>query len=84
MLALCVFIYFHFILCVTSNFQIQPATSLGAVQLTEARAPPREVRADESLSLLLPRAPLYPLARFHLPVIVRHEPDRPVTFFILR
>ncbi|CAH2074200.1 unnamed protein product, partial [Iphiclides podalirius] len=48
---------------------VQPAWPLGSVTLAGARAGYREARAGDA-ALLLPRAPLYPHSRLHLPFVV--------------
>lgn len=62
---------------------VQPAWPLGAVTLAGARAGYREARAGDA-ALLLPRAPLYPHSRLHLPFVIRRDSDRPISHAIVR
>lgn len=64
--------------------QIQPVTPLAAVPLIPARETYREIKADDTLTMLLPHAPLYPLSRLHVPVFLHNKHNAPVTAFILR
>ncbi|XP_046389656.1 uncharacterized protein LOC124158549 isoform X2 [Ischnura elegans] len=68
-----------------SRVQIQPVTPIGpSATLVAARAPYRELRADDRLSMLLPHAPLYPLSRVHVPVFITARPGEKVSAFVLR
>lgn len=64
--------------------QIQPVTPLAAVPLIPAKETYREIKADDTLTMLLPHAPLYPLSRLHIPVFLHSKHNAPVTAFILR
>ncbi|KAG7188455.1 hypothetical protein KM043_008095 [Ampulex compressa] len=50
--------------------QIQPVTPLGQVPLAPNRADYKEIRADDSLTLLVPHGPLYPRSRLHVPAFL--------------
>ncbi|XP_017893441.1 transmembrane protein 132E isoform X2 [Ceratina calcarata] len=50
--------------------QIQPVTPLGQVPLAPNRADYKELKADESLTLLVPHGPLYPRSRLHVPAFL--------------
>ncbi|XP_057335778.1 transmembrane protein 132E isoform X1 [Microplitis mediator] len=50
--------------------QIQPVTPLGKIPLTPNRADYKEIKADDSLVLLVPHGPLYPRSRLHVPVFL--------------
>lgn len=50
--------------------QIQPVTPLGKMPLTPNRADYKEIKADDSLVLLVPHGPLYPRSRLHVPVFL--------------
>lgn len=56
--------------------QIQPVTPLGQVPLAPNRADYKELKADDSLTLLVPHGPLYPRSRLHVPVFL--HPSKPV------
>ncbi|KAL4714013.1 hypothetical protein ACJJTC_008367 [Scirpophaga incertulas] len=62
---------------------VQPAWPLGAVTLAGARAGYRENRAGDS-ALLLPRAPLYPHSRLHLPFVVRRDSSHTIGHVVIR
>lgn len=55
--------------------QIQPVTPLGQVPLAPNRADYKELKADDSLTLLVPHGPLYPRSRLHVPVFL--HPSKP-------
>lgn len=50
--------------------QIQPVTPLGQVPLAPNRADYKELKADDSLTLLVPHGPLYPRSRLHVPAFL--------------
>lgn len=50
--------------------QIQPVTPLGQVPLAPNKADYKELRADDSLTLLVPHGPLYPRSRLHIPAFL--------------
>ncbi|KAG7307192.1 hypothetical protein JYU34_007345, partial [Plutella xylostella] len=62
---------------------VQPAWPLGLVTLAGPRAGYREARAGDA-ALLLPRAPLYPHSRLHLPFVVRRDPNNPIGHVVIR
>lgn len=62
---------------------VQPAWPLGAVTLAGARAGYREARAGDC-ALLLPRAPLYPHSRLHLPFVVRKDSSHNIGHVVIR
>ncbi|KAJ0180432.1 hypothetical protein K1T71_003836 [Dendrolimus kikuchii] len=62
---------------------VQPAWPLGSVTLAGARAGYREARAGDS-ALLLPRAPLYPHSRLHLPFVVRRDASHNIGHVVIR
>ncbi|KAI8435139.1 hypothetical protein MSG28_003516 [Choristoneura fumiferana] len=61
---------------------VQPAAS-GSVTLAGARAGYREARGRAS-ALLLPRAPLYPHSRLHLPFVVRRDTAHSTGHVVIR
>ncbi|RVE54865.1 hypothetical protein evm_000632 [Chilo suppressalis] len=65
------------------RISVQPAWPLGSVTLAGARAGYREARAGDS-ALLLPRAPLYPHSRLHLPFVVRRDASHTIGHVIIR
>ncbi|XP_028040950.1 transmembrane protein 132B [Bombyx mandarina] len=62
---------------------VQPAWPLGSVILAGARAGYREARAGDA-ALLLPRAPLYPHSRIHLPFVVRRDSSHNIGHVAIR
>ncbi|KAJ2952848.1 hypothetical protein O0L34_g7213 [Tuta absoluta] len=62
---------------------VQPAWPLGTVTLAGARAGYREARAGDA-ALLLPRAPLYPHSRLHLPFVVRKDASHTIGHVVIR
>lgn len=62
---------------------VQPAWPLGSVTLAGARAGYREARAGDA-ALLLPRAPLYPHSRLHLPFVVRRDTSHTIGHVVIR
>ncbi|XP_013186597.2 transmembrane protein 132E [Amyelois transitella] len=62
---------------------VQPAWPLGSVTLAGARAGYREAVAGDA-ALLLPRAPLYPHSRIHLPFVVRRDSTHDVGHIVIR
>ncbi|XP_049867014.1 transmembrane protein 132E isoform X2 [Pectinophora gossypiella] len=62
---------------------VQPAWPLGTVTLAGARAGYREARAGDA-ALLLPRAPLYPHSRLHLPFVVRRDASHTIGHVVIR
>ncbi|XP_026330069.1 transmembrane protein 132B [Hyposmocoma kahamanoa] len=63
---------------------VQPAWPLGTVMLAGARAGYREARAGDDAALLLPRAPLYPHSRLHLPFVVRRDASHAIGHLVIR
>lgn len=55
--------------------QIQPVTPLGQIPLAPNRAEYKELKVDDSLTLLVPHGPLYPRSRLHVPVFL--HPAKP-------
>ncbi|XP_061395404.1 transmembrane protein 132E, partial [Musca vetustissima] len=53
--------------------QIQPLTSFVQVPLVAAMEPFKEFQIDESLVILLPQQPLYPMSKFHVPVYLQYS-----------
>ncbi|XP_068629568.1 transmembrane protein 132E isoform X2 [Battus philenor] len=62
---------------------VQPAWPLGSVTLAGARAGYREARAGDT-ALLLPRAPLYPHSRLHLPFVIRRDASHSIGHVVIR
>jgi len=50
--------------------QIQPVTPLGQVPLVPNKTEYKELKADDSLTLLVPHEPLYPRSRLHVPAFL--------------
>ncbi|CAG5012540.1 unnamed protein product [Parnassius apollo] len=68
---------------VCGRVSVQPAWPLGTVTLAGARAGYREARAGDS-ALLLPRAPLYPHSRLHLPFVIRRDASHSIGHVVIR
>uniref|UniRef100_A0A6B2E6C3 Putative conserved secreted protein n=1 Tax=Phlebotomus kandelakii TaxID=1109342 RepID=A0A6B2E6C3_9DIPT len=64
--------------------QIQPLTPFAQVPLVPAMAAYKELRADETLTMLVPHQPLYPMSKIHVPVFLQSQPDQNVAVFIVR
>lgn len=64
--------------------QIQPLTTFAQVPLVQALSTYRELRADDSLTMLLPHKPFYPMSRFHVPVFLHIESNQNIAVFIVR
>ncbi|XP_045518859.1 transmembrane protein 132E isoform X1 [Pieris brassicae] len=68
---------------VCGKVSVQPAWPLGTVTLAGARAGYREARAGDT-ALLLPRAPLYPHFRLHIPFVVRRDAGHSIGHVAIR
>ncbi|XP_039747216.1 transmembrane protein 132E [Pararge aegeria] len=68
---------------VCGKVSVQPAWPLGIVTLAGPRAGYREARAGDT-ALLLPRAPLYPHFRLHLPFVVRRDASHTIGHVVIR
>ncbi|XP_038215415.1 transmembrane protein 132E isoform X1 [Zerene cesonia] len=68
---------------VCGKVSVQPAWPLGTVTLAGARAGYREARAGDT-ALLLPRAPLYPHFRLHIPFVVRRDASHSIGHVVIR
>ncbi|XP_037919776.1 transmembrane protein 132E isoform X2 [Hermetia illucens] len=65
--------------------QIQPLTSFAQVPLVAAQSTYKELRADESLTILVPNLPLYPMSKIHVPVFLQQQQgDQNIAVFIVR
>lgn len=64
--------------------QIQPLTSFAQVPLIQALSAYKELRADDTLTMLVPHKPLYPMSRIHVPVYLQSQPGHNVAVFIIR
>lgn len=56
--------------------QIQPLTTFAQVPLLAAKTPFKELRADDSVTFLLPQHPLYPMSKLHVPVFLHQYADQ--------
>lgn len=56
--------------------QIQPLTTFAQVPLLAAKTPFKELRADDSVTFLLPQHPLYPMSKLHVPVYLHQYADQ--------
>ncbi|XP_065366340.1 transmembrane protein 132B [Calliphora vicina] len=64
--------------------QIQPLTSFVQVPLVTPLEPFKEFHVDESLIILLPQQPLYPLSKFHVPVFLQQNPEKNISSFTVK
>ncbi|XP_034668116.1 transmembrane protein 132E [Drosophila subobscura] len=64
--------------------QIQPLTTFAQVPLMPAKTPFKELRADDSVTFLLPQHPLYPMSKLHVPVFLHQYVDQRVAAFTVR
>ncbi|XP_023037165.1 transmembrane protein 132E isoform X1 [Drosophila willistoni] len=64
--------------------QIQPLTTFAQVPLIPAKTPFKELRADDSVTFLLPQHPLYPMSKLHVPVFLHQYVDQRVAAFTVR
>lgn len=55
--------------------QIQPLTTFAQVPLLAAKTSFKELRADDSVTFLLPQHPLYPMSKLHVPVFLHQYAD---------
>lgn len=58
--------------------QVQPLTNFAQVPLSAPTEPFKEFQVDESLVILLPQQPLYPMSKFHVPVFLQF-PERNIS-----
>ncbi|KAH8272243.1 hypothetical protein KR044_013161, partial [Drosophila immigrans] len=56
--------------------QIQPLTTFAQVPLLAAKTAFKELRADDSVTFLLPQHPLYPMSKLHVPVFLHQYADQ--------
>ncbi|XP_034489824.1 transmembrane protein 132E [Drosophila innubila] len=56
--------------------QIQPLTTFAQVPLLTAKTAFKELRADDSVTFLLPQHPLYPMSKLHVPVFLHQYADQ--------
>lgn len=56
--------------------QIQPLTTFAQVPLLAAKTSFKELRADDSVTFLLPQHPLYPMSKLHVPVFLHQYADQ--------
>ncbi|XP_058169924.1 transmembrane protein 132E [Anopheles ziemanni] len=66
------------------KIQIQPLTSFAKIPLTQSQLPYKELRADETLTMMVPQQPLYPLSKIHVPVFLHQEQGQNIAVFIVR
>ncbi|XP_039435014.1 transmembrane protein 132E [Culex pipiens pallens] len=64
--------------------QIQPLTPFAKIPLVPSQMPYKELRADETLTMMVPQQPLYPLSKIHVPVFLHPEPGQNIAVFIVR
>lgn len=64
--------------------QIQPLTSFAQIPLIAAQSPYKDLRADDSLTILLPQRPLYPMSKIHVPVFLHQQSEQNIAVFIVR
>ncbi|XP_052863901.1 transmembrane protein 132D [Anopheles cruzii] len=64
--------------------QIQPLTPFAKIPLLQSHLPYKELRADDTLTMMVPQQPLYPLSKIHVPVFLHPEPEQSIAVFIVR
>lgn len=64
--------------------QIQPSTVLGKVPLVPAKSAYKEVKIGDSLMMLVPHPPLFPLSRLHIHVFVDKQKAKKAAAIIIR
>lgn len=64
--------------------QIQPLTPFAQVPLTQAMSAYKELRADDTLTMLVPHQPLYPMSKIHVPVFLQPQNGQNIAVFIIR
>ncbi|XP_037049229.1 transmembrane protein 132E isoform X1 [Bradysia coprophila] len=64
--------------------QIQPLTPFAQVPLVAALTAYKELRADDTLTILIPHQPLFPMSRIHVPVFLQPQVGQNVAVFIVR
>ncbi|XP_058811581.1 transmembrane protein 132E [Topomyia yanbarensis] len=64
--------------------QIQPLTPFAKIPLVQSQMPYKDLRADDTLTMMVPQQPLYPLSKIHVPVFLHPEPGQNIAVFIVR
>ncbi|ETN60007.1 hypothetical protein AND_008382 [Anopheles darlingi] len=64
--------------------QIQPLTPFARIPLVQSQLPYKELRADDTLTMMIPQQPLYPMSKIHVPVFLHPEPEQNIAVFIVR
>ncbi|XP_053692033.1 transmembrane protein 132E [Sabethes cyaneus] len=64
--------------------QIQPLTPFAKVPLVQSQMAYKDLRADETLTMMVPQQPLYPLSKIHVPVFLHPEAGQNIAVFIVR
>uniref|UniRef100_A0A182QVT6 Transmembrane protein TMEM132 N-terminal domain-containing protein n=1 Tax=Anopheles farauti TaxID=69004 RepID=A0A182QVT6_9DIPT len=64
--------------------QIQPLTPFAKIPLSQSQLPYKELRADDTLTMMVPQQPLYPLSKIHVPVFLHPEKGQNIAVFIVR
>nr|XP_040221411.2 transmembrane protein 132E [Anopheles coluzzii]XP_049461170.1 transmembrane protein 132E [Anopheles coluzzii]XP_049461171.1 transmembrane protein 132E [Anopheles coluzzii]XP_049461172.1 transmembrane protein 132E [Anopheles coluzzii]XP_049461173.1 transmembrane protein 132E [Anopheles coluzzii]XP_049461174.1 transmembrane protein 132E [Anopheles coluzzii] len=64
--------------------QIQPLTPFAKIPLIQSQLPYKELRADNTLTMMVPQQPLYPLSKLHVPVFLHPEKGQNIAVFIVR
>uniref|UniRef100_A0A8W7JGN5 Transmembrane protein 132C n=1 Tax=Anopheles albimanus TaxID=7167 RepID=A0A8W7JGN5_ANOAL len=64
--------------------QIQPLTPFARIPLIQSQLPYKELRADDTLTMMIPQQPLYPMSKIHVPVFLHPEPEQNIAVFIVR
>lgn len=52
--------------------------------MVAAQSPFKEYRADDTLTILVPHVPLYPMSKIHVPVFIHPQEDSNIAVFIVR
>uniref|UniRef100_A0A1B0FGG5 Transmembrane protein 132E n=1 Tax=Glossina morsitans morsitans TaxID=37546 RepID=A0A1B0FGG5_GLOMM len=64
--------------------QIQPLTNFAQIPLVAPKVAFKELRPDDSLTILLPQQPLYPMSKFHVPVYIQQSSERSIASFSIK
>lgn len=66
------------------KMQVQPSVVLGTVPLVPAKGAYKELKLADSITMLVPHPPLFPLSRLHVPVFVDRQKARLLTAIVVR
>lgn len=64
--------------------QIQPLSTFAKVPLVPETKAYREIKSDDSISILMPQHLLYPMSKFHVPVFLHQLQNHEISIFSMR